>query len=109
LCFVRNGRDRAAQARRLAGNPPNGHPAWLWEQGFMATEFADAAATALPTQRYFYPIFDGLPGGILGYDWAANPCGFTSAHFGGLSQKPSDDEARALAAGILGRRRALED
>jgi hypothetical protein len=109
MYFVRNIRDRTAQALRLARKPPNGHPAWLWEQGFMATEFADAASTALPTQRYFYPIFDGLPGGILGYDWAANPCGFTTAHFGGLRQKPSEDDARALAAGILCRRRALGD
>ena len=109
LYFVRNNRDRSAQALRLAGNPPDGQPAWLWEQGFMATEFADAASAALPTQRYFYPIFDGLPGGILGYDWAANPCGFTTTHFGGLRQKPGDDDARALAASILGRRRTLSD
>jgi hypothetical protein len=109
MYFVRNRRDRMAQALRLARNPPNGHPAWIWEQGFMSTEFADAPATALPTQRYFYPIFDGLPGGTLGYDWEANPCGFATAHFGGLRHKPSDDEARALVAGILGRRRTLSD
>jgi hypothetical protein len=109
LYFVRNVADRTVQARRLARNPPNGHPAWVWEQGFMATEFADAATAVLPTQRYFYPIFDGLPGGILGYDWAANPCGFATAHFGGLQYKPSDDDSRAIAADILGRRRALSD
>ena len=106
VCFVRNRHDRRAQAARLAGTPPDGHPPWLWEQGFMATEFAADRTAALPTQRYFYPIFDGLPGGILEYDWAANPCGFITAHFGGLQNKPTEDQARALARGILTRRRA---
>lgn len=109
VCFTRNRHDRAAQAARLLRNPPNGHPVWLWEQGFVATEFADEATVALPTQRYFYPIFDGLPGGIAGYDWSANPCGFATLHFGGLHHKPSEDEARAVARDILGRRRALAD
>lgn len=105
VCFVRNRRDRRAQARRLASHPPNGEPLWLWEQGFMATEFADGAAAALPTNRYFYPVFDGLPGGVRGYDWAANPCRFATVHFGGLSWKPTDDDARIFARAILGRRK----
>lgn len=107
LCFVRNHHDRHEQAARLAARPPNGEPVWLWEQGFMATEFASAATASLPTQRYFYPIFDGLPGGLAGYDWTTNPCCFATAHFGGLQEKPTDNEARALAGGILGRRRAM--
>jgi hypothetical protein len=40
---------------------------------------------------------------MLGYDYAANPCGFASVHFGGLAEKPTDSVARLLAADILGR------
>jgi hypothetical protein len=101
ICFVRNRGDLDGQVIRLLENPPNGHPAWLWEQGFMATEFAHAPVAALPSQRYFYPVVDGLPGGILGYDWVENPCGFATVHFGGLRSKPTDDEVRILARSIL--------
>jgi hypothetical protein len=106
ICFVRNLHDRRVQAERLVTNPPNGHLVWLWEQGFVAAEFARKRTIALPTQRYFYPIFDGLPGGIEAYDWGANPCGFATAHFGGLQNKPTEDQARALVRDILARRRA---
>ncbi len=57
----------------------------------------------LPSQRYFYPAFDGLPGGLLGYDYAGNPCGFVTIHFGAHFQKPSDSESLLLANQILGR------
>ena len=62
----------------------------LWEQGFLANVYADQKTYALPSQRYLLPVFDGLPGGIVGYDYINNPCGLTSIHFGGLVQKPSD-------------------
>jgi hypothetical protein len=73
----------------------------LWEQGFFAALFAGDPTLELPTQRYFYPLFDGLPGGIMDYDYASNPCGFASVHFGGLVEKPGDTAALALAAEIL--------
>src|SRR5207247_10181024 len=81
-------------------------PSWLWEQGFMALEYSRDTSCALSGQRYFYPFFDGLPGGITGYDYGRNPCGFASVHFGGLMEKPSDSTSRMLAAQILGRRTA---
>lgn len=89
----------AAEMRRLA--PETGR-AWLWEQGFFACQFGAGKTFQLPLQRYFYPYFDGLPGGILGYDYARNPCGFVSVHFGGLANKPSDAAALVLAPEILG-------
>jgi hypothetical protein len=108
IIFVRNRHDRAAQAEALVRNPPDGHPAWLWEQGFIATEFANDRTSALPTSKYFYPIFDGLPGGLLDYDWAENPCGFVTVHFGGI-RKPVDEECRPLVHDILGRHRTRCD
>jgi hypothetical protein len=75
---------------------------WMWEQGFIASLYANARFVELPTQRYFYPLFDGLPGGLAGYDYARNPCGFASIHFGGLDEKPSDDLVMSLLPGILG-------
>jgi hypothetical protein len=103
IVFVRNRHDRVAQAEALVQNPPFAHPAWLWEQGFIATDFAHDRTFSLPTSEYFYPIFDGLPGGLSDYDWAANPCGFVAVHFGGLQRKPSDEDCRALVRDILGR------
>ena len=66
-----------------------------------AALFAGDRTLELSTQRYFYPLFDGLPGGILGYDYARNPCGFASVHFGGLVEKPGDTVALFLAPEIL--------
>ena len=105
--LVNNKGDAKAQAERLLRVPPDGHPDWLWEQGFFATEFADARTKALSSQRYFYPVFDGLPGGLFGYDWSLNPCEFASVHFGGPKPKPNDFEVGALLHDILGRRRAV--
>lgn len=86
---------------------PHHLPPWMWEQGLIASLFATRKVCPLPTQRYFYPLFDGLPGGILGYDYQQNPCGFASVHFGGLLEKPSDSAARRLTAGILNRSKAM--
>jgi hypothetical protein len=107
--LIRNTGDLRQQSERLLKRPPAvpGHPVWMWEQGFFAWEFAEQATAMLPTQRYFYPVFDGLPGGLLGYDWSANPCGFTWVHFGGPKPKPGDDHAGGLVHEILGRARAL--
>jgi len=92
---------RHVAARAIHVHPGRTNP-YLWEQGFIACLYADRQTLRLPTERYFYPLFDGLPGGMLGYDYAHNPCGFASVHFGGLSEKPSDEAMHYLAAEILG-------
>jgi hypothetical protein len=101
LFWLRNPYDPQRVASQLLRGSQNLGPMGLWEQGFFATLFARDATLELPTQRYFYPLFDGLPGGILDYDYQNNPCGFASVHFGGLVEKPSDRVALALAPGIL--------
>ncbi|MEW6735050.1 MAG: hypothetical protein AB1489_27415 [Acidobacteriota bacterium] len=103
LYWLRN----SYSTRRLAAHmthvlPSNIH-SWVWEQGFIAVQYNDETNLQLPSERYFYPVFDGLPGGVLGYDYAHNPCGFTSIHFGGLATKPSDSQALVLAQEILNR------
>jgi hypothetical protein len=90
----------AAQALRVRAQ---GCAPYLWEQGYIANLFAHGRTFELPTQRYFYPLFDGLPGGIFGYDYARNPCDFASVHFGGLSEKPSDAVTLQLLPQILDR------
>jgi hypothetical protein len=105
--FVKNRPDLKSQSERLLATSPNGQPAWLWEQGFFAYEFADERSAALPAQKYFYPFFDGLPGGLLGYDWRTNPCDFVTVHFGGPQRKPTDKESAALVRDILARCQAV--
>ncbi len=83
-------------------------PVWYWQQGFLAIEYAHEPFVQLRSQRYFYPYCDGLPGGIVGYDYACNPCGFASIHFGGLAEKPSDAVSLMLAPGILSRYAQLQ-
>jgi hypothetical protein len=106
LYLMRNTTDLVRQSERLLGTPRNGFPIWAWEQGFFAWEFGRHRTAMLSTQRYFYPYFDGLPGGLFGYDWARNPCGFVAVHFGGPKPKPVDDHAGGLVHAILGRHRA---
>jgi hypothetical protein len=102
--LMKNHGDLKRQSESVLQVPMGGaHPTWMWEQGFYAWEFADQKTAMLPTQRYFYPVFDGLPGGLLGYDWARNPCGFACVHFGGPKPKPGDDHAGSLVHEILGR------
>jgi len=103
LYWLRNSHDPRQLAAVMLRVPPLREPAWQWDQGFVATQFAHESSFQLPTQRYFYPYFDGLPSGILGYDYAHNPCEFASIHFGGLAEKPSDTVALMLAPDILGR------
>src|SRR5262249_48340907 len=87
----------------LAGQvSPVGRSPVEWEQGLIACLYESRPVQALPAQRYFYPVFDGLPGGALGYDYRKNPCGFASIHFGGLARKPNEAECRLLAPEILG-------
>jgi hypothetical protein len=103
LYWMRNRHDRRQLAQRALGLSPTGCHPWMWEQGFIACLFAGGPVHELPSHRYFYPIVDGMPGGILGYDYAANPCGFASVHFGGLDNKPNDAATLALAGDILSR------
>lgn len=90
----------------LRGAGAVGRGAWVWEQGFVAALFAGGAVHQLPSQRYLCPLWDGLPGGVLGYDYAGNPSEFIAVHFGGLLEKPTDAVALHLAPQILGRARA---
>jgi hypothetical protein len=91
LYWVRPRRSPASIAADMLRVPPDPTNPMDWEQGFIASEYASGGRTCrLPSQRYFYPFFDGLPGGVDGYDYAANPCGFASIHFGALRHKPDD-------------------
>ena len=73
---------------------------YIWDQGLIATHCVQGKAYQLPSTRYFYPYLDGLPGGIMGYDYALNPCGFTCVHYGAVD-KPSDRVASLLARDVL--------
>jgi len=101
LYWMRNNIDARYIARQMQRASPQGVWHVAWEQGFIATLFADHRSVELCSQRYFYPLLDGLPGGVLGYDYRTNPCGFASIHFGGLSEKPNDLESLWLAEDIL--------
>jgi hypothetical protein len=105
LYWVRN----VYQPRHLALRALQVQPriAPLWEQGLIALAYADKRTLELPSQRYPFVIFQGLPGGVTGYDYKLNPCGFKSIHFGGLYEKPSDGAALHLAPQILGRSQAV--
>lgn len=105
IYLLKNHADLEAQSERLVNTPRDGHPSWFWEQGFFSWEFAYGSAVVLPSQRYFVPGFDGLPGGFYGYDWERNPCEFVCVHFGGPAPKPGDREAGSVFHDILGRRR----
>jgi predicted O-methyltransferase YrrM len=79
---------------------------WYWEQGLTAMLYADRPHLGLSSQRYLFPPIDGLPGGILGYPYAQNPCRFATIHFcDARSARPGDEVAVAIAPGILGRNR----
>ena len=101
LYFLSHKRDPKEIVDALMQPIPIEVPDWQWEQGFMASQFANSLVKALSSQRYFYPYFDGLPGGVHGYDYAQNPCGFAAIHFGGLAEKPSDRLSLVLAPDIL--------
>lgn len=103
LYWLRRVHDPHRLAAAMLRVSPAREPTWQWEQGFLASQYAHTRPCQLSTQRYFYPYFDGLPGGVLGYDYAGNPCGFASIHFGGLAEKPGDAAARLLTPFILER------
>lgn len=103
IYWLRNRLNTRKLATDMLRVPLDNHKFWIWEQGFMALQYADSKIHELLGQRFFYPIFDGLPGGLTGYDYAGNPCGFTTIHFGGLGYKPSDADGLRLADAILDR------
>jgi hypothetical protein len=113
LFWIRHFLDPQSVADYALSLPPDkitlwGEPAsrqdWLWDQGLIATLYGRRNTHQLPAQRYFYPTLDGLPGGLVGYDYARNPCGFVSIHYGVLPEKPLDPIAFWLAPQILGRK-----
>jgi hypothetical protein len=101
LYWMRNTFDSHEIGRRISRVSPWRTWHVAWEQGFIATLFAAKRTAGLPTQRYFYPLLDGLPGGLLGYDFRNNPCSFNTIHYGGLAEKPTDEIAIWLADDIL--------
>lgn len=103
LYLARGVRPRVTLARHMLVCDPDRVPPYIWEQGFLTWAYADEARTVMLDERaYFYPLLDGLPGGFAGYDYAANPCGFTSIHFGGSYNKPDDPLSLLLAGDVLG-------
>ncbi len=103
LYWLRNTKDLRWLASQALHGYPNSKEAPFWEQGFIATIYAQEDVVELPSQRYFYPVLDGLPGGMLGYDYKHNPCGFASIHFGGLVKKPSEGTILHLVPQLLNR------
>jgi hypothetical protein len=103
LYWLRPAHDAAQLAHQMLAARPNPAAPFYWEQGFIAMAYAGLRTCELPSQRYFFPLFDGLPGGVLDYDYATNPCRFASIHYGGLRNKPSDDGALELLLPVVER------
>ncbi|MBZ5623356.1 MAG: hypothetical protein LAQ69_32230 [Acidobacteriia bacterium] len=101
--WLRNPFDPQQVAQRMLAGARQVSALWAWEQGLFAHLFHGRPTTRLPSQRYFYPLIDGLPGGIEGYDYASNPCGFATVHFGGPVLKPGDEKLQPLVPQILSR------
>jgi hypothetical protein len=102
LFWLRQFEDSRRLAVHMLRVNPAGTTPWQWEQGLIANLYARRPSRELPSQRYFYPLFDGLPGGIVGYDYQRNPCGFACVHFGGLPQKPDEETTALLLPQLLG-------
>ena len=101
LYWIRNIPDPRRLARIAVRCRP-GMP-FFWEQGLIAMAYAGRATHQRPSQRYPFILFDGLPGGLHGYDYAQNPCGFAAVHYGGLAEKPSDGFALQFLSDVLER------
>jgi hypothetical protein len=102
--WLRNPFDPGDIARLMLAGRGQVSATWAWEQGLFAHLFHGRNITQLPSQRYFYPLIDGLPGGVDGYDYASNPCGFATVHFGGPIIKPDDSRLAPLLPQILSNR-----
>lgn len=102
LYWARAIKDQEKIAKQMLTIDPMISHNFVWEQGFIACLYKEKGFE-LPSQKYFYPIFDGMPGGMHGYDYFSNPCGFTSVHFGGLREKPTDSACLHIVDGVLSR------
>jgi len=77
---------------------------WVWEQGYLACRFAKSNSMRLPSERFLLALPEGFPGGVQGYDYARNPCGFATVQFAGLlGNQPGDEDSLALVQPILNR------
>lgn len=103
LYWLRNTRDPRHLVAEALQVPPASTNALLWEQGFFSTTFARESSLALSSQRYYAPAIDGMPGGLLGYDYAHNPCKFASIHLMGVTalEKPSNGEILTILPYVL--------
>jgi len=108
LFWIRQCTERRKIVDYVLNSEPGATNFMVYDQGFVATLYARRSAHQLSTQRYFFPLCEGLPGGLPGYDYAGNPCGFASVHFAGLLEKPSDALTLWLAPQILGRKPKLQ-
>ena len=103
LYWMRNPPEPRWLASRAVRARPDPSVPYTWEQGLIAAAYADRPTLALPERRYLFALFTGFPGGVFGYDWARNPCGFASVHFAGMRDKPTDGATLELLPRILGR------
>jgi len=101
LYWIRSPEDAADMVRMARRTRAKDNMFLIWEQGFIAVGFASRKTFGLPPQRYLYARFDGLPGDVLGYDYARNPCGFASIHFGGVYNKLGDAISALIAKDVL--------
>jgi hypothetical protein len=105
LLWLRNRHNLQVLAQQfLQGKPLS---SLIGEQGFIAMAFANESCFQLSSQRYISPIMDGLPGGLLGYDYLHNPCGFASVHLCGLpkNNRLSNGQILSLLPDLLRKRR----
>ncbi len=103
MYWLRNTLDPQLLAAKALQVPPTATNGMVWDQGFLATAFLHESSLALSSQRYYAPAIDGIPEGLLGYDYARNPCGFASIHLMGVAplEKPTDGEILSILPGIL--------
>jgi hypothetical protein len=78
-------------------------PTSMWERGFVKALFAHTSRFQLSNQRYLCPVTDGIPGGLLGYDYRHNPCGFACLHLCHLApqDKLSNGQVLSLLTDLL--------
>src|SRR5215218_10875839 len=73
LFWIRQFTEPRKIADYILNSEPGATNFMIYDQGFVATLYARRNAYQLSTQRYFFPLCEGLPGGLPGYDYAGNP------------------------------------
>lgn len=101
LYWAQNPRDKRRIVKLASSVMPTIDEPHYWEQGIIAMIYRNRTTVDLDSCRYLFARIDGLPGGLLGYDYRNNPCGFKSIHFSGLLSKPSDVDALYIATRLL--------